>query len=90
MLGLGRYLELHGYQDRIEILRKHLDRVMQITKKYDFKPLMWSDMFFRLANNGQYYPEQPQLPEEVVKIIPKDLGIVYWDYFTNDKEYYKK
>ncbi len=90
MIGLGRYLSIHGYQNRIEILQKHLKRVMEISKKYGFKPMMWSDMFFRLANDGQYYPENPTLPEEVVNTIPKDLGIVYWDYFTADKEYYKK
>ena len=90
MLGLGRYLSLHGYENRVDILKKHLERVMEICKKYDFKPMMWSDMFFRLANDGQYYPENPTLPEEIVKTIPKDLGIVYWDYYTADKDYYKK
>lgn len=90
MLGLGRYLELHGYQNRVGILSKHLQRVMELCKKYNFKPMMWSDMFFRLANNGQYYPQEPTLTQEVIDIIPKDLGLVYWDYYTTDKEYFKK
>ena len=59
MLGLGRYLELHGYQNRVDILSNHLQKVMKLCEKYNFKPMMWSDMFFRLANNGQYYPEEP-------------------------------
>lgn len=90
MLGLGKYLELHGYQNRVEILSKHLNKVMDLCEIYHFKPLMWSDMFFRLANNGQYYPENPTLPEDVIKLIPKDLGLVYWDYYNTDKEYFKK
>jgi hypothetical protein len=63
---------------------------MEIAERYNFKPIMWSDMFFRLANNGEYYPEEPTLAEEVVKILPKNLGLVYWDYYHTDKEYMAK
>lgn len=90
MLGLGRYLELHGYQNRVDILSKHLTKVIALCEKYDFKPMMWSDMFFRLANNGQYYPEEPSLTQEVIDMVPKNLGLVYWDYYNTEKEYFKK
>lgn len=90
MLGLGKYLDKHGIENRFEILQKHLSRVVKIAEKYDFKPIMWSDMFFRLANNGEYYPEEPRLTEEVVKMLPKDLGLVYWDYYHTEKEYMAK
>ena len=90
MLGFGKYLEKHGIENRFEILQKHLSRVMKIAEKYDFKPIMWSDMWFRLANNGEYYPEEPSLTEEVVKLLPKDLGLVYWDYYHTEKEYMAK
>ena len=90
MLGLGKYLEKHGIENRFEILQKHLSRVVEIAEKYDFKPIMWSDMFFRLANNGEYYPNEPRLTEEVVKMLPKNLGLVYWDYYHTEKEYMAK
>ena len=90
LLGLGKYLEKHGFTNRVNILKEHLLRVIELAKKYNFKPMMWSDMFFRLANNGEYYPKEPTLTKEVIDSIPKDLSLVYWDYYNTDKEYYKK
>ena len=55
MLGLGKYLEKNGYRDRFEIFLRHLYKVVEIAEKYGFKVHMWSDMFFRLANNGDPY-----------------------------------
>lgn len=49
MLGLGRYLDKHGYHKRSDILLTHLKRVCEIAKKYGFKPMMWSDMFFKIG-----------------------------------------
>ena len=54
MLGLGKYLAKNGYCNRFDILSEHLARVIEIAKKYSLTPIMWSDMFFRLANNGAY------------------------------------
>ena len=90
MIGLGKYLDKHGIENRFEILQQHLSRVVKIAEKYDFKPIMWSDMFFRLANNGEYYPSEPKLTEEVVEMLPENLGLVYWDYYHTEKEYMAK
>ncbi len=90
MLGLGRYLDKHGIENRFEILIKHLDKVVKIAEKYNFKPIMWSDMFFRLANSGEYYPAEPTITDEVVKLLPKNLGLVYWDYYHTDEDYMAK
>lgn len=48
MVGLGNYLDKHGFQDRYEVLLRHLNKVVKIANKYGFKPHMWSDMFFRM------------------------------------------
>lgn len=90
MLGLGKYLDQHGYQNRFEVLSKHLKKVIEIARKFGFKPIMWSDMFFRLANNGEYYPSEPSVSQEVIDVTPKDVGLVYWDYYHVDKESYDK
>ena len=90
MLGLGKYLDKHGYENRFDILNRHLNKVMEIARQYGFKPIMWSDMFFRLANHGEYYPENPRLTEECKKAIPEGVGLVYWDYYHTDKDYYAK
>ncbi|MGM9666150.1 MAG: beta-N-acetylhexosaminidase [Eubacteriales bacterium] len=90
MVGLGKYLDIHGYKNRFEILNRHLKRVIDLAGKYGFKPVMWSDMFFRLSNNGDYYTENPKISKEVIDITPKDVGLVYWDYYHEDKNIYDK
>ena len=44
--------------------------------------MMWSDMFFRLANHGNYYVEEgKEVPiEEVAKLVPENVDLIYWDY----------
>jgi len=89
MLGLGKYLQRHGYQNRSEIMCNHLARVIDICSKYGLKPMMWSDMFFRLAYGGEYYGggDEP-LPPETLKLLRPEVGLVYWDYYSKDKEHY--
>lgn len=88
MVGLGRFLDKHGYQNRFDILLRHLNRVVDIASKYGFTPHMWSDMFFRLVNDGAYYGEDIVIPKEVVEKMPKNLDLVYWDYYHSYKQYY--
>ena len=88
MIGLGKYLDRHGYQNRFDILYKHLLKVRDIAEKYGFKPIMWSDMFFRLANKGVYFSANPKLDAEVISKIPERIGLVYWDYYHHEEEYY--
>lgn len=90
MLGLGKYLDKNGFKNRFEILRNHLKKVIELAEKYGFKPIMWSDMFFRLANCGEYYPENPEVSEDIIKLTPRQVGLVYWDYYHDDKNVYDK
>lgn len=89
MVGLGKYLDKHGYQDRFGILLRHLNKVVEIAKKYGFTPHMWSDMFFRLATGGGYYvSEEIQFPDGVAEKVPKEVELAYWDYYHSDKKAY--
>lgn len=90
MLGRGRFLDKYGYKKGFDIIKTHLEKVIEIAKKYDFKPIMWSDMFFRLANNGNYYPKDPVATEEAKASVPDGVGLVYWDYYHCDKDFYDK
>lgn len=42
-LGFGTTFKRDGYRDRFEIFNEHITRVVDICKKYDFHPMMWSD-----------------------------------------------
>lgn len=89
MLGLGRYLDKHGVTNRFDILRKHLEKVIEIAKKYNFKPIMWSDMFFRLANKGVYFLDDPSVfKDEHAAVCPDGVEQVYWDYYCTWKTRY--
>jgi hypothetical protein len=89
MLGLGRYLDKHGYQNRSEIMCNHLSRVIDICNTYGFKPMMWSDMFFRLASGGDYYRgDVDAFPPEVLKLLRPEVKLVYWDYYHKEKDHY--
>lgn len=89
MVGLGKYLDKHGYENRHELLLRHLNKVAEIAKKYGFKAHMWSDMFFRLANNGAYYVDEVlEFPEEISSKIPENVEVVYWDYYNTEERVY--
>ncbi len=88
-VGLGKYLDKHGYTNRFELMIRHLNKVVEIAKKYGFTPHMWSDMYFRLLNNGSYnVKEVIKMPEEVLSGIPKEIELVYYDYFSTQESYY--
>lgn len=88
MLGRGKYYDLHGDQNRFDILLSHLQRVCGLAKRYNFCPMMWSDMFYRLANGGEYYESSSKFDASIKAMIPKDLTLVYWDYYSTDKNHY--
>ena len=92
LVGLGKYLDKHGYRNRFDILKEHLEKVCEIAKKYGMKPAMWSDMFFRLAFQGAYYPKAGEevMPAEVVACIPKGMKLIYWDYYHDDENDYDR
>lgn len=89
MVGLGKYLDRHGYNNRFDILSAHLTRVNEIAKKYGFAPMMWSDMFFRLKTNGNYYVNDPDIfDESITSLVPENVGLIYWDYYSGSKVNY--
>ena len=88
-VGRGKYLDRHGLCDRYEILLRHLNRVCEIARKYGYEPMMWSDMFFRLGNKGEYYVDEPiPFSKEITDQVPADCTMVYWDYYSNQATRY--
>lgn len=87
-LGRGRYQDIHGYRDRVDILTEHLNRVKEIADKYGFTMMMWSDMFIRLHNGGEYYGENIKIPQETIANVPEGVELIYWDYYSKDKSRY--
>lgn len=90
-LGRGEYLNKNGYEDNKEIMIKHLKRVNEIAKKYDFKPMIWDDMFLRSgAKEGGYYDLDIVITPEISNNIPKEVSLVYWDYYNSSISKYRR
>ena len=93
LVGRGKYQDRYGFvENKSELIVKHLNKVVSIAEKYGYQPMMWSDMFFRLAFDGEYYTDKDEvlISEEVMKKVPKNLRLVYWDYVHEKSEEYAK
>ncbi len=89
-LGLGRHLDIHGYQSRHEIYMRHITRVLEICKKYDFKAICSGDMFFRMFSKWNwYYDPDVVFPENLKDEMP-DVILSYWDYYHRDAGEYRR
>ena len=89
-VGLGEYLLRHGQTDRFALLRRHLSRVIALCGRYGFRPIMWSDMFFRLGSRkNDYYDEAAVIPQEVIDSLPP-VDLCYWDYYHDSEAFYDR
>lgn len=83
LLGRGKHTDRYGYEEKSSIMLRHLNKVVELCKKYDFEPIMWSDMFFRMQFDGKYRVEEGELREDVIAKIPDEVSLCYWEYYTN-------
>ena len=90
MLGRGKHLDLHGYEPISSIMKRHLDKVCEIAKKHGYEDVMiWSDMYLRAFNHGNYYlSDFVKVPKDVVEAVPENVIPVYWDYYHKDERIY--
>ena len=88
MLGRGKHLDIHGFEDAISIMKRHLERICEIARKYDYELMVWSDMYFRPWNGGKYVIPKCEMPRNVVQSLPESVIPVYWDYYQTDKRVY--
>ena len=88
-VGLGKYLDMHGFTDRYALLLKHLKRVCEIAEKYGFEStMMANDLFFNLSPGTFCTDEVRDFPPEITENMPKNCEMVYWDYFgTHNARY---
>ncbi len=90
-VGLGKYFQLHGPADRFDIINKHLHKVCEIGDKYGFEPMIWSDMFCKLAmdTENQYADVDTSAIKEKAS-LPENISLVYWDYYSTDYDHYTR
>lgn len=89
-LGYGNYRKKHGEISQAVLIRRHLDRVMELCAKHGLEPMIWSDMFFAAAGEGDYDRIPPEYEWKEEEKPDRRVTLVYWDYEGNDKQRYAK
>lgn len=92
-VGLGRYLDQHGYHNRTLLMCRHLERVLDIADKYGFTCSMWSDMFFQLLTGQKHYTGALTIDAETkaaLEGLKKRVTLIYWDYYQTEEETYRQ
>ncbi len=91
-IGRGKYLDKNGYRAPEDIYFEHLERVINLAQENGLEPMMWSDMFFRLAGkNIEGYTDYHMLTEfsdEIKAKVPHGIKEVFWDYYQEKEEFY--
>ena len=92
MIGRGAFLRQFGYQERFDIMERHLKRVLAICEKirlflHDVERYVF---FFKLCNNDAYHSESLQISDEMRSRIPGNVEMVYWDYYSRTREQYDR
>jgi len=89
-LGRGRFMDINGYRRPFDIYVDHLNRVAGECERQGLKPMIWSDMFFRMASaRADSYPGDAVTPKDVIEKIPPQVDLVYWDYYHTDATHYR-
>lgn len=85
-VGIKKILREKKYTAPADVVMKHLERVVEICKKYDFEAIADGDFFYGHFGNGYYDFEFEATPEEIAQV--PDQAILYWDYYhTNYEDY---
>jgi len=85
-VGTGEYQKRNGIRERFDIINEHLHRVCDMAKSYDFEPMIWSDMFVKLALDTDNQYEVSENMDAILKKanLPDNVSLVYWDYYSTD------
>lgn len=90
-VGLGKYRKLHGECRPFDILNQHLAVVTEVCESLGLLPMMWSDMYFRIGSPiNDYYDPEAKIPQDVPGRIPRNVDLVYWDYYHTEQSFYEE
>lgn len=83
-LGLGVYLKRHGIVNPAVIVRRHLEKVLEILDEMGLRPMIADDMFCRPF--GSKKNPKTTIPQEFIDEMPKGFDILSWDYYMTNPE----
>lgn len=74
-------------EDKERLFSAHLLKVNEICKKYEFRPMIWSDMLFKLEDKP-YFEKSDNLAINAADRIPMDVTLYYWNYYSDNTQNY--
>jgi hypothetical protein len=88
-IGSGIYRLKNGLRPPFEILCEHLRKTVATCERHGLRPMIWSDMFFRLGSKtNSYYDPDSRIEPAIAAQIPTGVELVYWDYYHTDSGFY--
>lgn len=90
-VGAGIYRVRNGARPAFDILTEHLRATTDTCHRLGLRPMIWSDMFFRLGSETHdYYDRNAVISEQAVARVPEGVDFVYWDYYHSDPAFYSE
>lgn len=92
-LELGTYLKKNGYQNGVEVMMRHVKRVVEICKKYSYEPMMYSDLLYNMCAPKKpyyvHYDTDTVITDEVKALVP-EVDMIFWEYARIGEESHSK
>lgn len=84
-LGQGRYRQQHGACRPLDIFLDHLQRVHALAQENGVEIALYSDMLLSYSSPKHAYLDPGgEIDPQICARIPKDAGLIYWDYYSRD------
>jgi hypothetical protein len=82
-LGLGRAFTPNTPIDPREDYLTHVNWLADLCRKKGLEPMMWGDMLIGASGTEAF-------ADEHARKLPRDMKMVFWDYYKIDHEYYRR
>lgn len=89
-IGLGVYRAKNGYVPGHTLMKRHMQRVMELVEKRGLDAMIWSDMYFRPDSPTNGYYDGPNPTAESIAAVHPKAELVYWDYYNDDEKIYNR
>ncbi|MBD3392517.1 MAG: family 20 glycosylhydrolase [Chitinivibrionales bacterium] len=89
-LGEGAFRTRFGTKRTFDIFNDHCRKVVGMCAKHGYRPMIWSDMYYKMGSRRSvYYDPASKIPADVRRAMPKNMQLVYWDYYHNTPSHYR-
>ncbi len=85
MLGRGKFLNQHGYEDAKSIFFRHVNRCIEMAKGYGFTPNLDYDMYFTYVAGTSRVEDATPYYDQITDTLPEGVILSYWDYAPSVK-----